>query len=126
MKCAWVIGLAVVGLAGCQSQVQNARIAHVRVNGNCGMCEETIEASIEDPALVRVDWNKATRMAVIAYDTARISLSDVLRRIADAGYDNEQQLAPDEVYERLPHCCRYTRTGRDISPPSPSGSRTDH
>lgn len=112
-------------LGGCGSTVDNARVVSVLVNGNCSMCEETIEGAVPD-GLAEVDWDRKTRIAQVTYDTTRITLDGVLKRVAQAGYDNERWKAPDTVYERLPHCCQYTRTGTRIAPPSGSDNMHDH
>lgn len=112
-------------LAACGSTVDNARVTAVLVNGNCSMCEETIEEAAPD-GLADVDWDRKTRIAVVSYDSTRITLDGVLKKVAQAGYDNERWTAPDSVYERLPHCCQYTRTGTRIAPPTGSDNMHDH
>ena len=104
-------------LLGCGQRIENAREVTVLVNGNCSMCKETIEESVGSLGSARVDWNNRTREAVITFDSVRSSLPDVLRQVAMAGYDNALFEAPDSVYERLPHCCKYERTGTNIHPP---------
>lgn len=100
-------------LSSCSS-VKNARTETVRINGNCGMCEATIEEAGLQKGLSEVDWDKVSRDAVITYDSTRTTADAVLRRIAEAGYDNQSYLAPDAVYDKLPMCCHYERTGRHI------------
>ncbi|MBL7985892.1 MAG: hypothetical protein JNM91_12875, partial [Flavobacteriales bacterium] len=46
-------------LAACGSTVDNARVTAVLVNGNCSMCEETIEEAAPD-GLADVDWDRKT------------------------------------------------------------------
>lgn len=113
-------------LGACGSTVHNARVETVMVNGNCSMCEETIEEAAPDDGLAHIDWDRKTRIAVVTYDTTRITLDGVLRMVAQAGYDNERWTAADTVYERLPHCCQYTRTGTRITPPSGSDNMNNH
>ncbi len=112
-------------LCACGSTVDNARVETVLVNGNCSMCEETIEEAAPD-GLADVDWDRNTRIAVVTYDSTRITLDGVLKKVAQAGYDNERWTAPDSVYERLPHCCQYTRTGTLISHPTAGDKMHDH
>jgi hypothetical protein len=38
--------------------------------------------------------------------------NEILKRIALAGYDNNEFLAPDDVYANLPECCQYDRVGK--------------
>jgi copper chaperone CopZ len=91
------------------AQINNARKDTVHVYGNCGMCESTIEKSALKKGVAQADWDKVTKMAVITYDSTRTNLKEILKRIADAGYDNELYTAPDEVYEKLHMCCKYER-----------------
>lgn len=113
-------------LCACGSTVDNARVASVMVNGNCGMCEETIEGAVTDDGLAQVDWDRKTRIAVVTFDSTRTTVDAVLEQIAQAGYDNERWEAPDDVYERLPHCCHYVRTGTDIEAPQLGTDMKDH
>lgn len=106
--------LGPVLLVSC-SHVKNARTETVRINGNCGMCEATIEEAGLQKGLSEVDWDKVSRDAVITYDSTRTNADAVLRRIAEAGYDNQAYLAPEAVYDKLPMCCHYERTGKHIA-----------
>ena len=91
------------------AQINHAKTATVHVWGNCGMCETTIETSALKKNEAQADWNKQTKMAVITYDSTKTELKDVLKRIADAGYDNEMYTAPDKAYAKLHMCCQYER-----------------
>ncbi len=112
-------------LGACGPTVDNARVASMLVNGNCSMCEETIEEAVTD-GIAEVDWDRKTRIAVVTYDSTRITLDRVLLKVAQAGYDNERWSAPDTVYDKLPHCCQYTRTGTHITAPKGSDNVHDH
>ena len=48
-------------------------------------------------------------MAVITYDSTKTSVKEVLKRIADAGYDNQLFIAQDAAYSKLHACCQYDR-----------------
>lgn len=113
-------------LCACGSTVDNARVASVMVNGNCGMCEETIEDAVPDDGLAQVDWDRKTRIAVVTFDSTRTTLDAVLQRVAQAGYDNVRFTAPELAYESLPHCCQYLRSGTDILPPAPGDGMNEH
>jgi len=91
------------------AQVKNAKTETVEINGNCGMCKRTIEkaGNVKDEAQVVWDIDKKT--ANITYDAKKTNVDTVLKRIAQAGYDNEKHLASDEVYENLHGCCQYER-----------------
>lgn len=110
-------------LPSCNAQIKHARTVTVRVDGNCGMCEATIEKAADVKAEAHADWDKDTKQAVIVLDTTRTTLDAVLRRIANAGYDNERYLAPDAAYAALPECCRYER---NRSAPKQEGTQAGH
>jgi len=97
-------------LPGCSAQVKNARTVNVKIDGDCGMCEKTIERVGMVKGESEVDWVVETHMARITFDSTRTDLDAILQRVAQAGYDNEQYLAPKEAYAKLPGCCQYERT----------------
>ena len=113
-------------LCACGSTVDNARVASVMVNGNCSMCEETIEEAVPDDGAAKVEWDRKTRIAQITFDSTRTTLDAVLERVAQAGYDNERWTAPDAAYDKLPHCCHYVRTRTAIQAPEPAEGMNDH
>ena len=105
-----VIALFLITLPSCEAQqITNAATDTVHIYGNCGMCEKTIEKSALVEGEAMADWDKNTDMAVITYDTTKTTIDEVLKRIADAGYDNELYRAPDKVYNKLHGCCQYDR-----------------
>lgn len=85
--------------------------ATVTVYGNCPQCKNTIETAARSKSS-SASWSSDTHLAVITYDSTRTTLSAVLKKIALAGYDNAEFLAPDNSYEQLPACCRYQRTAK--------------
>ena len=97
-------------LTSCAAQVKNARTETVRVDGDCPMCEKTIEKVAYVKGEAEADWDVDAKVARITYDSIRTDLDAVLKRIALAGYDSKMYLAPDEAYAKLPGCCQYERT----------------
>lgn len=122
MKLLNVILLSMLLLQGCSS-IPNAATGEAMVNGNCSMCEETIEEAGSEQGVSEVDWDRETRKATIIFDSTQTTEGAVLQRIAQVGYDNERFLASDEAYAGRPKCCHYKRTGRDILP-HPKGTLT--
>jgi copper chaperone CopZ len=94
------------------AQIKNAKTETVRIYGNCGTCETTIEKAGNLKKVAQVDWNKDTKMATLTYDSTKTSQDEILKRIALAGYDSEKFLAPDTVYESLAGCCKYEREAK--------------
>ncbi|MBL8001268.1 MAG: DUF3347 domain-containing protein [Flavobacteriales bacterium] len=97
-------------LPGCTAQIRNAKSTTVRIDGDCPMCEKTIEKAALVNGEAEADWDVDAKTARITFDSARTTLDAVLQRIAHAGYDNERYLAPDAAYAALPGCCQYDRT----------------
>lgn len=104
-----IAAVALLSTTACQAQIKNAKSATVKVYGNCGMCETTIEKAANKNKTSKADWNEETKMATITYDSKKTNADAVLKNIALAGYDNEKFLAPDAAYNKLPECCKYGR-----------------
>lgn len=104
-----MIALLMLSFGVSNAQIKNAKTEDVKVYGNCGMCEKTIEKSGNRKNIAEVDWNKNTKMATITYDTKKTNLDEILKRIALSGYDSDKFLAPDDVYTNLHACCLYDR-----------------
>jgi len=103
--------ITVMVLAGssCQAQIQNSKTESVKVYGNCGSCKKTIEKAANAKGIAKADWNIETGMLTLTYDSTKTSRGDILKRVADAGYDNEKFTATNEAYSKLNACCQYDR-----------------
>lgn len=96
----------------CSAQISHSLTEKVKIFGSCGMCESTIETAGNQRKIAQVDWDKDSKMATLVYDTTKTNRGEILKRIALAGYDSEEFLAPDEVYSKLPSCCQYERANK--------------
>lgn len=94
------------------AQISSAKIW---VNGDCGMCKERIETTATKNGANNAHWNDETKILNLEYDSTQTNLEQILKKIAEAGHDNEKFKAAQEVYEQLPGCCHYDRT---LAPPS--------
>jgi copper chaperone CopZ len=117
MKSIKILMAITVLLSGtaCNAQIKNSKTETVKIYGNCGMCETTIEKAGNKKKIAKVDWNKDTKMATVTYDATKTNQADILKRIALAGYDSDSFLAPDDVYAKLPECCQYERVKKTIA-----------
>lgn len=104
-----------LSFTACNAQIKNAKTESVKIYGNCGMCETTIEKAGNLKKVAKVDWNKDTKMASITYDAKKTNQDEILKRIALSGYDNEKFLAPDNAYSKLPECCQYERKAKTVA-----------
>ncbi|MGL2986381.1 DUF3347 domain-containing protein [Flavobacterium sp. RSSA_27] len=94
------------------AQIKNVKTETVKIYGNCGMCEKTIEKTGNIKNVAIVDWNADTKMASLTYDAQKTNQDEILKRIALSGYDSDKFLAPDEAYSKLPGCCQYEREAK--------------
>jgi copper chaperone CopZ len=101
---------ALLVFSSCSAQLKNAETTIVRVDGDCPMCEKTIEKAAYVKGEAEADWDVDAKTARITIDSTRTDVDAVLQRIAQAGYDNERYLAPDAAYAGLPGCCQYERS----------------
>ena len=106
------VTLLLFSFSSCNAQIKNAKTESVKIYGNCEMCEKNIEAAGNVKKVVKVDWNKDSKMATITYDSIKTNQDEILKRIALAGYDSDKFLAPDDVYSKLAGCCQYERVNK--------------
>lgn len=92
------------------AQIKNATTLTLKIDGNCEMCENTIEKAGNKKKEAKVGWDKESKVATIVFNSKETNEDEILKRIALAGYDNEKFLAPDDAYAKLPECCKYDRT----------------
>jgi hypothetical protein len=103
------LSFALLSMMSCGSKIENAKTETVKVYGNCGMCEKTIEAAANEKKKVEADWNQDTKMLTVTYDQKATNLDEVLKKIAAAGYDSDKFRSTDEKYKQLHGCCQYDR-----------------
>lgn len=118
MKSILIMAALLVTATASQAQIKNTQKATVKVYGNCGMCESTIEKAGSKAKISKTDWNEETGMAVITYNAKKTSLDAVLKDIALVGYDNANYQAPAEVYKKLHGCCKYERVENPAAVPA--------
>jgi len=84
----------------------------VKVYGNCEMCKNRIDEAAKDVVgVISADWDIDSKMLHLEFDTEKVSLETVEKAIATVGHDTENFRAPDNVYDELPGCCLYDRSG---------------
>lgn len=103
-----------LSFTACHAQIKNTQIESVKIFGNCEMCEKTIEKAGTENKVTNVDWNVDTKMATITFDRTKTNKEEILKRIALAGYDSNEFLAPDDAYAKLPGCCKYERLNKTL------------
>jgi copper chaperone CopZ len=97
------------------AQFNNSKTETVKVYGNCEMCKAKIEKAGAQKNVSNVVWSEETNLATITYDAKKTTTDAILKKIALAGYDSDNFLAPDAVYKKLPGCCKYERVKKPIA-----------
>jgi hypothetical protein len=107
--------LMFIGISGYATKIKNIKTETVKVYGKCDIGKTTIENAGNLNKAAQVNWNKDTQMATLTYDTIKTNQTEILKRIALAGYDSDEFLAPDEMYNKLPEGCRYDRVNKSVA-----------
>lgn len=80
---------------------------NIKVFGNCGMCKQRIERSLDHTGIKSAIWNVETKNLEVVYNSGKINEEKIHALIAAAGHDTEKSKSKDEVYAKLPFCCLY-------------------
>jgi len=103
--------LFLITIIGFNVKAQELKKEKFKVYGNCGMCENRIEkAAKEVDGVTIADWNKESKMIEVSFDSLKTDVHKIHMAIAKVGHDTEMHKAEDDVYNKLPGCCRYTRS----------------
>ena len=79
------------------------------VKGNCGECKERIESTAKNNGATSAEWDMETQILKMEFDANKTSADAILKKIAEAGHDNEKYKTSKKTYDALPGCCHYDR-----------------
>ncbi|MCB9202513.1 MAG: TonB-dependent receptor [Flavobacteriales bacterium] len=108
-----VLVLIVLNYSVVYGQIQNEKTENAHISGNCEMCKNRIEKAIFKENTSSGIWNVDTKIATIKYDSIQTSLDTILKKVAEAGHDNQKYQANKTTYEDLPMCCQYRVPEKD-------------
>ena len=77
------------------------------VAGVCGMCEQTIEATLDTKGIIKADFSLSNNLLTVTYKPKKISEQQLHVLLNEAGYDTEKRTCTDEQYARVHGCCKY-------------------
>ena len=80
-----------------------------KVLGECGMCKSRIEKAAKVDGVSSAEWNESTKILKVVYQPSKINVETIHKNIAKVGHDTELEKADDEIYNKLPSCCKYDR-----------------
>ena len=104
--------LAAILTISCSSGIDTDKLKTEKftVYGNCGMCKETIEGSLDGvKGIEEANWNPKNDEMTVSFDSELITLEQIKQKIADVGYDSDSHRAKNKVYDNLHGCCKYER-----------------
>ena len=113
MKKYWMVMLAVLfssltHVSISAMNIMESDTVSIWVNGLCGMCKTRIEqAALKTKGVESAQWDSETRILKVQTNPEKFKESRLHFRIASAGHDTRSLLAPDQVYNSLPGCCKY-------------------
>ncbi|WP_185145426.1 TonB-dependent receptor domain-containing protein [Chryseobacterium sp. 5_R23647] len=87
---------------------QNLSKSQFQVKGNCEMCKERIETTAKKAGAKSARYSIDSQTLTLE-TSEKVSPEDILKKVTEAGHDNEKFKASDETYEKLPGCCHYDR-----------------
>lgn len=105
-----VLSLVALFILGTVSVFAGNKTEKIEVKGNCGMCESRIEKAVKGvEGVSKADWDKTTKKLEVTFDDAKTSVDKIEVVVAKVGHDTPHHKAPDDVYNKLPECCKYAR-----------------
>ena len=105
-----VLSLVALFMLGTVSVFAAGKNEKIEVKGNCEMCEKRIEvAALKVEGVIKADWDKTTKKLKVTFDDAKTSTDKIETAVAKVGNDTPNHKAADDVYNKLPDCCKYER-----------------
>ncbi len=118
-----ILVLTVMFLIGTATTFAEKKTEKVDVKGNCGMCKTRIEKAAKSVSGVsKATWNEKTNILELTLEDTKTNLNAVETAIAKVGHDTQLVKATEDVYNKLPACCKYDRANSNSS----TGSSKQH
>jgi len=103
-----LVGLFLLVAMALSGQAQEVIEYKFRVEGICGMCQSRIEKNaVEIGKANSASWDVDTKILTVEVDESKTQVSVIKYHLAQAGHDNGDFTATDEVYNNLHGCCKY-------------------
>lgn len=106
-----MLSLVTLFLLGATTLFAQAKTEKFEAKGSCGMCKTRIEKAAKSvEGVSTAEWLQKTQILTITFDSTKTTVPKVQTAIAKVGHDTPMKKAKDEVYNKLPACCKYDRT----------------
>ena len=106
-----VIIMLFVGFGSQAQEKKNKNAKYTfEVSGNCEHCQMRIQKTAYKVKGVKMaNWDIGTHQMEVIINEKMCSVEDVKKAIAAVGHNVEGYVAQEEVYNKLPECCKYER-----------------
>ena len=74
-----------LSFTACNAQIKNAKTESVKIYGNCGMCETTIEKAGNKKKIAKVDWNNVDDFLILSKFTVLYGANQGRKRWSSSG-----------------------------------------
>ena len=108
MKYSIAVLLVVISFTA-TAQNKNFKIENFKVYGTCEQCKNRIENALEAIHVYKANWNIATKILTVSYDSIKLSTTKIEKKLAAVGHDTKEFQADENTYKSLPKCCYYER-----------------
>ena len=103
-----LISICTLFFMNCNGDIQKAEINIP--TAQCGMCAMTIEDALgKVDGVKKAQVDMETLVATVAYDAEKTGVSNLENAISNSGYQANEILANDAVYQTLPACCKLPK-----------------
>lgn len=110
MKSKILITITLILALGFTSVGQELKTEKVKVYGNCGSCEKSIDKAAKSvDGVTKASWDQDTKMLEVTFDPAKTSIEKIQTAVSKVGHDTDATRADDKTYSSLPSCCKYDR-----------------
>ncbi len=99
--------VAVISSVQAQEKKKEVLTATIKVLGNCDQCKNRIENAADIKGVKTSTWNEETQTLTVVYRADKVSEQQIKEAVLRAGHDVEDKKAPDNVYKKLPECCKF-------------------
>lgn len=106
MKSLQISFILFLGLFAFQSNAQNVEQTFW-VGGVCEMCKERIEKTMDTQGVRFAEYNVDSHELTVAYNTKKVSETEIHALLNNAGHDTAKSKASDEQYAAIHGCCKY-------------------
>lgn len=79
----------------------------LRVEGNCEMCKERIEAALDVKGITLATWDIEKKILTVVYNPKKINLTQISKLCNSVGHDTAISKASDKEFSTLHPCCDY-------------------